>query len=155
MIIGNHDGRLTSCVSDGVVSTDDSNVYSPLATLSYSYNAEGQVLTATGMDLRGTNTDAYGYDAAGQLTSDNATDYTYDSNGNPTNSGNSIATGNELATDGTYNYTYDGEGNLIERVDISTGQTTELEMKRGRNSLFESSCVPFLFLTTTSIPLGS
>jgi RHS repeat-associated protein len=57
----------------------------------------------------------YSYDADGQLLSDGASSFTYDKNGNRTNTGYVTGTGNRLTTDGTWNYTYDDEGNLISK----------------------------------------
>ena len=72
--------------------------------------------TSTGT-LSGTNT--YGYDAASQVTQDNATTYTYDRAGNQAAAGYTTGTGNELTTDGTYNYSYDNVGNLVQKVSVS------------------------------------
>src|SRR5262249_21002219 len=41
--------------------------------------------------------------------------FTYDNNGNRTNSGYQTGAGNRLLSGGGYSYHYDGEGNLIER----------------------------------------
>jgi YD repeat-containing protein len=49
--------------------------------------------------------------------------YTYDANGNRTNTGYQTGGNNQLASDGTYNYTYDDEGNLTQRSEIATGKT--------------------------------
>jgi RHS repeat-associated protein len=68
-----------------------------------------------------------GYDKTNQLTTaDHAagrTDeaYSFDANGNRTNSGYSTGTGNRLLSDGTYNYLYDKEGNRTRRTLISNG----------------------------------
>ncbi|MBI3838783.1 MAG: hypothetical protein HY288_12730, partial [Planctomycetia bacterium] len=68
----------------------------------------------------------YGYDPAGQLSSASGTNnesYSYDANGNRTNGNNSTPaqSDNRQSTDGTYNYSYDGEGNLTGRTAIATG----------------------------------
>jgi hypothetical protein len=63
------------------------------------------------------------YDATGQLTADGGQGYSYDANGNRTNSGYVTGTDNELLSDGTWNYTYDSEGNLTGKTRISDGLT--------------------------------
>ena len=74
----------------------------------------------------------YTHDATGQLAgadydyqADEA--YTYDANGNRTNTGYTTGTNNQLLSDGTYNYEYDAEGNRVQRTEISTGHVTEYE----------------------------
>ena len=62
----------------------------------------------------------YTYDKTGQLTGadyDYITDelYTYDDNGNRTNSGYVTGENNETLSDGMYRYSYDAEGNRIEK----------------------------------------
>ena len=47
--------------------------------------------------------------------------YSYDSNGNRTNTGYSTGTNNQLSSDGTYNYVYDDAGNLTKKTTILTG----------------------------------
>ncbi|MGD9126842.1 MAG: RHS repeat-associated core domain-containing protein [Planctomycetia bacterium] len=51
--------------------------------------------------------------------------YTYDANGNRTNTGYVVDAANRLTSDGTYNYTYDAEGNLTTKTEIATGNVTE------------------------------
>lgn len=58
----------------------------------------------------------YTYDAAGQVTDDGVTSYTYDNVGNRTNSSQSYGTGNRLSSDSLGTYTYDDEGNLVSRT---------------------------------------
>ena len=53
--------------------------------------------------------------------------YSYDDNGNRTNSGYVTGVNNQLLSDGTYNYEYDGEGNRVKRTEIATGEVTEYE----------------------------
>ncbi len=72
----------------------------------------------------------YNYDSINQLTGANystQTDeaYSYDANGNRTNSGYQTGVNNQLLSDGIYNYTYDDEGNRIKRTEIATGKVTE------------------------------
>jgi len=78
--------------------------------------------TTTGAE----GTISYSYDATGQLTSaTGATSetYTYDPAGNRAGSGYQTGPANRLQSDGTYNYTYDAEGNLVEKTEIATGKT--------------------------------
>ncbi len=139
-------GQLTAV--NAYASTDGS---SPVYSASYGYNSANQ-LTSLGYTNAGNSTiDAYGYsyDADGQITqmtdADGTTNYTYDndgqltgasgsalpasnsysydSNGNRTNPGDTTDTNNELTSDGTYNYSYDADGNLIQQTDIATGDT--------------------------------
>jgi RHS repeat-associated protein len=53
--------------------------------------------------------------------------FTYDANGNRTNTGYSTGGNNQLLSDGTYNYQYDAEGNRTQRTNIATGEVTEYE----------------------------
>ena len=46
--------------------------------------------------------------------------YTYDANGNRTNTGYVTGANNQLSSDGTYTYTYDDEGNLKTRTETAT-----------------------------------
>jgi len=62
----------------------------------------------------------YSYDDTNQLTGadyDYQTDeaYTYDANGNRTNTGYTTGTNNQMTSDGTYRYQYDAEGNRTAR----------------------------------------
>jgi RHS repeat-associated protein len=99
----------------------------PLDILSGSTSPTNLIASATSVD----GTANYSYDPAGQLTGatyggsqpDEA--YSYDSNGNRTNTGYVIGPDNELLSDGTYNYSYDAEGNRIERTNIATGAVTD------------------------------
>ncbi len=78
------------------------------------------------------NIGTYSYDAAGELTgatfptggsssSSNTLANSYDGNGNPTNTGDSVGAGNRLLSDGTWNYTYDANGNTLTQVGVSGG----------------------------------
>src|SRR5579875_3391351 len=78
------------------------------SSLSYSYDAVGELTGATGT-LNGSN-----YSVS----------YSYDLNGNRTMAGYQTGTGNELLSDGTYNYTYDKDGNLVSQTNIATGSVT-------------------------------
>ncbi len=75
-------------------------------------------------------TSDYAYDDTGQLTSvdhDYQTDenYSYDENGNRTNTGYTTGDNNRLTSDGTFNYTYDDEGNRETRTRISSAQADD------------------------------
>jgi hypothetical protein len=59
------------------------------------------------------------------MTGSNSEAYTYDQNGNRTNSGYVTAAGNRLMSDGTYNYDYDSEGNRTIRTKIADGTVDE------------------------------
>ncbi|MDB9489241.1 phosphatase PAP2 family protein [Dolichospermum circinale CS-534/05] len=97
-----------------------------LAAYSYVYDAVNRITQTTSGD--GTST--FIYDATNQLTSTDhsyQTDeaYSYDANGNRTNTGYTTGTNNQLLSDGIYNYEYDGEGNRTKRTEIATGKVTE------------------------------
>jgi RHS repeat-associated protein len=75
-------------------------------------------------------TSNFSYDATNQLTGvDNSSlideAYSYDANGNRTNSGYQTGVNNQLLSDGKFNYQYDGEGNRTKRTEIATGKVTE------------------------------
>jgi RHS repeat-associated protein len=88
-----------------------------IAQYSYSYDTDGRLSSETD---NGTAT-AYAYDAAGQLIQAGSQTYSYDANGNPTDSGIRMGPDNELLSDGTWNYSYDADGNLIGKTNISNG----------------------------------
>jgi RHS repeat-associated protein len=78
-------------------------------------------LTAT---TKNGQTQTYDYDSTDQVqtvTGSNSEAYTYDRNGNRTNSGYITDAGNRLRSDGTYNYEYDSEGNRAMRTKIADG----------------------------------
>jgi YD repeat-containing protein len=78
-------------------------------------------LTAT---TKNGQTQTYDYDSTDQVktvTGSNSESYTYDQNGNRTNSGYVTDAGNRLRADGTYNYEYDFEGNRTTRTKIADG----------------------------------
>jgi RHS repeat-associated protein len=93
------------------------------ATLSYyNYALDGadrvtsetwQSQTTTASLISGTHT--YTYDATDQLTSADATAFSYDANGNRTMAGYTTGSANELTNDGTWTYTYDNSGDLTEK----------------------------------------
>jgi RHS repeat-associated protein len=69
-------------------------------------------------------TQTYDYDSTDQIktvTGSNSEAYTYDQNGNRTNSGYITDAGNRLRSDGTYSYEYDFEGNRTTRTKIADG----------------------------------
>jgi len=99
-----------------------------LATFAYTYDADGNRLTAT--DSGGTTT--YGYDALDRLTlaqaPGGATAYTYDAAGNRTGvttpggtTAYSYNAANELTAAGATTYSYDADGN---RLTATTGGAT-------------------------------
>jgi RHS repeat-associated protein len=64
--------------------------------------------------------------------------YSYDANGNRTNSGYSTSSDNRLTSDGTYIYTYDDEGNLIQRVGNGTTRTFSWDYRNRLTSVTEN-----------------
>ncbi|WP_233198707.1 MULTISPECIES: RHS repeat-associated core domain-containing protein [Pirellulaceae] len=111
--------RLTSLThADGGSST--------LAGYTWAYD-EGNRLTAFTVYGYSAEDATYSYDDTDQLTGADRSgissdeSYTYDENGNRTNTGYSTGTNNQLLSDGTYNYTFDAEGNLTQRTSIADG----------------------------------
>jgi len=112
---------ITSALASGTyVGTLLTSVESTDGTATYTYDALGQLLSAT-----------YSNDSFADES------YTYDANGNRlTANGNTYTTGadNQLLSDGTYTYVYDAEGNRIARfIDtnddglLNTGDTDVTE----------------------------
>ncbi|RCS55778.1 choice-of-anchor D domain [Bremerella cremea] len=105
---------------------------STLAGYTWSYD-EGNRLTDFTVAGYSAEDATYTYDDTDQLTgadrSGTTSDesYTYDENGNRTNTGYSTGDNNQLLSDGTYNYTYDDEGNRLSKTNISTGEVIEYE----------------------------
>jgi len=94
---------------------------------SWAYDLADRV---TSMTTTTDGTATYSYDNTNQVTGVTYTtnpgatqpaneSYSFDSNGNRTNTGYSTGTNNQLTSDGTFNYTYDHEGNRISRTRIS------------------------------------
>ena len=97
-----------------------------VASYNYSYDDGSRISQIGSVD----GTTAYNYDATNQLTgtvknavADEA--YSYDANGNRTNSGYTTGINNQLLSDGIYNYQYDNEGNRTKRTEIATSKVTE------------------------------
>jgi RHS repeat-associated protein len=88
-----------------------------LASFSYNYDAAGELTS----EVDNGTTTAYAYDATGQLTSAGPTNYTYDANGNPNQSTDSIGPNNELLSDGAWNYSYDTNGNQTGKTGVTGG----------------------------------
>jgi len=105
-----HEDGSSTQLSGYTYSYDEANRLTDFTV--YGYSAEDATYThddtnqLTGADRSGT-------------TNDEA--YSYDANGNRTNTGYSTSDNNQLTTDGTYNYTYDDEGNLVQRTSIADG----------------------------------
>jgi RHS repeat-associated protein len=91
-----------------------------IAQSTYGYDKLNR-LTAT---TKNGQTQTYDYDSTDQVktvTGSNSESYTYDQNGNRTNSGYVTDAGNRLRSDGTYNYEYDSQGNRTKRTKIADG----------------------------------
>jgi RHS repeat-associated protein len=115
-------GRLTSIVNKNATSAT-------LSYYTYMYDQADRKTTQSywskvgGTTYSGTNT--YGYDAANQLTNDNATAYKYDASGNRSMTGYTTTTYNRMTGDGTYTYSYDNVGNVTSK---SKGSGLGLEL---------------------------
>ena len=93
--------------------------------LSYTwqYDPASNITSETSPD----GTDTYTTNSSDELTpAQSLTDetYSYDQNGNRTDSGYVTGADNRLLSDGTYTYQYDKDGNRIERTCIATGAVT-------------------------------
>jgi RHS repeat-associated protein len=118
-------GRVTDIVHERAA-TD-------FADYDLTWDAAGRITDFDFDSLVGDDGDAaYSYDDTNQLTaSDYASDwqtdesYTYDDNGNRTNTGYTTGDHNRLTSDGTYNFTYDNEGNVLTKTNISTSESVE------------------------------
>jgi RHS repeat-associated protein len=107
----------------------DSTTSTTLASYNYTYNVGNQL---TGYRDNGGNSLTYSYDANGELTGASGTlagssysgNWSYDLNGNRNMSGYSTGTGNQLLSDGINNYTYDKNGNTLTQTNIATGTVT-------------------------------
>ena len=102
----------------------NSTVY---ADYQWTYDAADRITQFVSPD----GTRDYSYDNRGQLTGTNNTSqpneaYSYDANGNRTNTGYQTGANNQLLRDGTYSYTYDNEGNRTSRTNIATGKLTPI-----------------------------
>ncbi len=117
-----------------------------VAFYDYEYDIASRISKITDID-GATN---YEYDDRDQLIRADHADavfadesYTYDANGNRTNShlhGSGYVTGpgNRLLSDGNYNYEYDNEGNMTKRTEIATGNFRTFEWDH-RNRLTQLS----------------
>ena len=94
---------------------------------SWTYDLADRV---TSMATTTDGTATYSYDNTNQVTGAAYTtnpgatqpaneSYSFDANGNRTNTGYSAGTNNQLTSDGTFNYAYDHEGNRVSRTRIS------------------------------------
>ena len=96
------------------------------------YDAANRVTSMTS-SVDGTAT--YSYDTTNQVTGASYTGtnqpaneaYSFDKNGNRTNTGYTTGTNNQLTSDGTFNYTYDHQGNRLTRTRISSAQANDYE----------------------------
>jgi RHS repeat-associated protein len=90
------------------------------------YNSAGQVTGTTFQLGQSSESNSYTYDADGQLlSSSGASDdtYGYDPNGNRDTTGYTVGTGNELLNSPGVTYTYDNDGNMLTAT-TSSGTTT-------------------------------
>jgi RHS repeat-associated protein len=86
-----------------------------LSYYNYNFNNADLVTQETWSSGASSGTHTYAYDRTNQLTADGTTPYSYDGNGNRTNTGYQTGTDNRLSNDGTFAYTYDAAGNLTQK----------------------------------------
>ena len=99
---------------------------SVIVDYAWMYDVAGRITSLVNVD----GTDMFTHDNSGQLTqtdSDYQADesYSYDGNGNRTNTGYDTGDNNRLLSDGTYDYEYDAEGNRTKKTEISSGDYVE------------------------------
>jgi hypothetical protein len=102
-------------------------IYTPLATLVYSYDSGGRLKTENNAEGLAT----YSYDDTNQLTgvdrpgggSDES--FGYDANGNRNTTGYTVTTGNRITSGGGYTFTYDAEGNTSARTQLNGAGTSD------------------------------
>ena len=87
-----------------------------LANYTYAYDLASRLTTETD---NGASPITYSYDATNQLLGDGTSTYSYDLNGNRTNTGYQTGPDNRLLSDGTWSYSYDSEGNLVKKTGSS------------------------------------
>lgn len=100
--------------------------------VSYGFNYDNANRITRITDVDGVTN--YTYDNNNQLTVANHSNsnkpnegFSYDANGNRTNSGYQTGSNNRLLSDGKYNYVYDDEGNLMRRTEIASNLVTEYQ----------------------------
>jgi YD repeat-containing protein len=108
-----------------LVSLTHSNSIGDVAFYRYTYDEAGQIVQI--VDIDGTTT--YQYDPTGQLIGVQVDSpalsgeaFSYDLNGNRTNTSYITGPDNRLISDGEFRYEYDNEGNLIRRIELVNGQ---------------------------------
>jgi RHS repeat-associated protein len=110
-----NNGRLTGIA--------DSHGNTVLAAYVFGYDKGNRITSEASND----GSSQFAYDKTGQLTAvagTGALAYSYDANGNRTNTGYQTGPDNEISSDGTYNYGYDANGNLTSQTNIATGAVT-------------------------------
>ena len=101
-----------------------------LDDLTWSYDAANRV---TGFTSSVDGSASYSYNTTNEVTAASYTgthqpaneSYSFDSNGNRTNTGYTTGTNNQLTGDGTFDYTYDHEGNRVIRTRISSAPAND------------------------------
>jgi RHS repeat-associated protein len=91
-----------------------------LASYTYAYDLADRLTTEVD---NGAAPITYSYDATNELTGDGTRSYSFDLNGNRTNSGYTTGSANQLTSDGTWNFTFDSEGNLTKATRIADNLT--------------------------------
>ena len=116
------------------------------------YTLDGYGRRTSATDLTGTS--GYSYDALGQLLSathpDGSSDgYSYDAAGDRTSGSSTYNAGQELTGNAQNTYTYDAAGNLTRRTDRASGQATsytyDAEHKLRGGTLADGSTVAYRY----------
>jgi YD repeat-containing protein len=100
------------------------------ATLSYynySFDSADRVTSQSWQSGSNSGSQTYTYDSTNQLLGDGTNTWSYDANGNRTNTGYVTGTDNRLSNDVvagvTWNNTYDNAGNLIQKTNAGGSET--------------------------------
>ncbi|MCZ2340495.1 MAG: hypothetical protein LC104_01705 [Bacteroidales bacterium] len=107
----------------GIHHADASN--STLGEYTYSYDLADRL---TGQTIDG-DIRTFDYDDTNQITDDDGTSYSYDANGNRTNSGYITDHGNRLSTDGVWTYSYDDAGRMVGKSKTGESWTYEYDLR--------------------------
>jgi len=124
-------GTVTCDAGNRLTGIDYQQSTTTLDDLTWAYDAANRVTSFS--SSADSSTASYSYDTVNEVTGGTYTGnnqpgteaYSFDKNGNRTNTGYTTGTNNQLTSDGTFNYTFDYEGNRVTRTRISSGQAND------------------------------